>query len=138
MNELQSLFDTYKNTVYEKNLEGFLSIFDKELHVFDMWGQWSYQGLEAWREMAKGWFGSLGTERVVVDFDGVQSTVSDDMGVATAFVTFTGVSAEGRKLRSLQNRLTWVIRRKEGAWKVIHEHTSSPLDHATLKAILKR
>jgi uncharacterized protein (TIGR02246 family) len=138
MNELQSLFDTYKNTVYEKDLEGFLSIFDKDLHVFDMWGQWSHRGLEAWREMAKGWFGSLGSERVVVDFDEAQSTLSGDMGVATAFVTFTGVSAEGQKLRSLQNRLTWVARKKDGVWKVVHEHTSSPLDHATLKAILKR
>jgi uncharacterized protein (TIGR02246 family) len=138
MNELQSLFDTYKKTVYEKDLEGFLSIFDKDLQVFDMWGQWSHRGLEAWREMAKGWFGSLGTERVVVDFDEAQSTLSGDMGVATAFVTFTGVGAQGEKLRSLQNRLTWVVRKKDGVWKVVHEHTSSPLDHATLKAILKR
>jgi uncharacterized protein (TIGR02246 family) len=138
MNELQPLFDTYKKTVYEKDLAGFLSIFDKDLQVFDMWGQWSHRGLEAWREMAKGWFGSLGTERVVVDFDEAQSTLSGDMGVATAFVTFTGVSARGEKLRSLQNRLTWVARKKDGVWKIVHEHTSSPLDHATLKAILKR
>jgi ketosteroid isomerase-like protein len=86
MNELQFLFDTYKNTVYEKDMERFLSIFDKDVHVFDMWGQWSYQGLEAWRKMAKDWFGSLGTERVVIDFDEAKATVSGDMGVATATV----------------------------------------------------
>jgi len=138
MNELRSLFETYKKTVYEKDIDGFLAIFDEHLQVFDMWGRWSYQGLQAWREMAKGWFTSLGIERVVVEFDGSEATVMGDMGVATAFVIYTGVSAEGRKLRSLQNRLTWVVLKKNGVWKVIHEHTSAPIDHSTLKAILNR
>ncbi len=138
MNELQSLFDTYKKSAYEKDLERFLSIFDENVQVFDMWGRWSYEGIAAWRKMAEGWFGSLGPERVFVEFDEVEATVSGDMAYARATVTYSALGGDGQKLRSLQNRLTWVARKKEGLWKIIHEHTSAPIDHPTLKAILKK
>ena len=138
MNELQPLFDTYKNSAHEKDLEKFLSIFDEKVQVFDMWGRWSYEGIGAWREMAAGWFGSLGQDRVLVEFEDAEAVVSGDMGFARASVTYSAMNAEGQKLRSLQNRLTWVVRKKDGAWKIIHEHSSAPIDHPSLKAILKK
>jgi ketosteroid isomerase-like protein len=36
----------------------------------------------------------------------------------------------------MRNRLTWVLRERDGAWKVVHEHTSVPLDFET-KAMLR-
>ena len=41
-------------------------------------------------------------------------------------------------LRSLSNRMTVVLRRRDGEWKVVHEHTSAPIEHETLKARLQR
>jgi|GEM_PF-5744545 len=48
------------------------------------------------------------------------------------------VFAEGTPLRSRQNRLTWVLQKKAGQWKIVHEHTAAPIDHQSGKAILKR
>jgi uncharacterized protein (TIGR02246 family) len=138
MTEIQQLFDRYKTAVLEKNVDAFLSIFDSEIHVFDMWGTWSHRGIEAWRKMATEWFGSLGSERVIVEFHDPRIVLSNEMAWATADVTFAAVSAQGEKLRSLQNRLTWVVQKKSGEWKVVHEHTSAPIDPETGKAILKR
>jgi uncharacterized protein (TIGR02246 family) len=138
MKEIESLFDAYKNAIFEKDLEAFCSIFDEKVRIFDMWQQWTYEGLSAWREMAKGWFSSLGTNRDVVTFDGIQIQTDGELAVATAFVRFTAVSAEGKELRYLEDRLTWVARKKEGTWKIVHQHTSAPIDFNTMKVILTR
>jgi hypothetical protein len=38
----------------------------------------------------------------------------------------------------MQNRLTWALTRREGALKIVHEHTSAPVGFDDLKAILRR
>ena len=138
MTELASLYQIYRNAIFRKDLDAFASIFDENVRVFDMWVQWSYDGLPAWREMAKGWFESLGTDRDVVTFDDVRIEASDELATLTAFVKFTAISEAGEELRFLQNRLTWVARKKEGSWKIIHQHSSGPIDFKTMKVVLKR
>jgi uncharacterized protein (TIGR02246 family) len=138
MTEIESLFETYKNAVFQKELEAFSSIFDEQVRVFDMWQQWSYEGLAAWREMAKGWFSSLGSDRDVVTFDDMKIEAAGEMALATAIVRFTATSEKGEALRYLEDRLTWVARKKEGTWKIIHQHNSGPIDFETMKVILRR
>ena len=134
----ESLLQRYKTAVLQKDLIAFTSIFDENVRVFDMWQQWTYDGLAAWSEMAKGWFASLGSDNDVVTFDEVEIRSSGDLTVITAIAKFTAVSKDGEELRYLQNRLTWVAQKKEQAWKIIHQHTSSPVDFGTMQVILKR
>ncbi|HEY4061821.1 MAG TPA: nuclear transport factor 2 family protein [Puia sp.] len=138
MKEIESLFEAYKKAVFQKDVGAYASLFDEEVLIFDMWMEWSSNGLAVWREMAKGWFGSLGTERVVVTFDEISIQADGDLAAATAFVRFAAISEKGEEIRYLQNRLTWVVRKKEGAWKIVHQHTSGPVDFATMKVMLKR
>jgi uncharacterized protein (TIGR02246 family) len=138
MTDFESLFDIYKQAVFQKDLEAFVSIFDEKVRVFDMWQRWTYDGLPAWREMAAGWFTSLGTDRDVVTFEDIQIEETGDLAFANALVRFTAVSEEGKELRYLENRLTWVARKRDGIWKIIHEHTSGPIDFESMKVILRR
>jgi uncharacterized protein (TIGR02246 family) len=142
VNELERpvlrVFETYKAAVFAKDVEAFLALYDQDVYVFDMWGEWSYNGLEAWRGMVTDWFGTLGTERVAVGLDDLQTIVAQDVAIAHAFVTYKGVSAEGMELRAMHNRLTWALKQESGAWKIVHEHTSAPVDFKTSKVILQR
>jgi len=88
--------------------------------------------------MTEDWFSSLNNERVVVTFSDVQVQANDAIGTASAFVRFAAISEQDVELRSMQNRLTWVALKKGGSWKIIHQHTSSPIDPGTMKAILQR
>jgi uncharacterized protein (TIGR02246 family) len=137
MTELGALFDVYKDAVLKKDAALFASIFDDNVHVFDLW-QWTFEGLPAWRQMAEGWFEWLGKETCVVDFSDIQTKETGDMGYASAVVRYTGISATGERLRSLFNRLTWVAVRNNGTWKILHEHTSGPADRDTMKVILEK
>ena len=132
------IFDTYKAAVNAKDVDAFVSLYDQDVVVFDMWGEWSYQGIEAWRRMVIDWFGSLGNERVMVEFNNAQVITEHSIAIAHAFVTFKGVSAEGEMLRAMHNRFTWVLKNREGRWKILHEHSSAPIDFETSKVILQR
>jgi ketosteroid isomerase-like protein len=138
MKEIESLFETYKNAVFQKDAEAYASIFDEEVRIFDMWMDWSSDGLAIWREIAKEWFGSLGSERVVVAFEGIRIQAGAELAAATGFVRFAAISEQGEELRYLENRLTWVVQKKEKGWKITHQHTSGPIDFETMKVILKR
>jgi ketosteroid isomerase-like protein len=137
MHPIESLFSTYKIAVYNKDLEAFTAIFDENIHVYDMWA-WTFEGLDAWRDMANGWFGSLGDEKSVVSFEDIRVEAGEDIASATAIARFSAVGPSGKELRHLFNRFTWVARKKNGAWKIVHEHTSGPADHSTLKIQLQR
>ena len=128
----------YRDAVFAKDVDAFVRLYDANVHVFDMWGDWSLQGIAAWRRMAEGWFGSLNDERVRVTFDDVESFVDDAMICGYATVTYSALASDDTVLRSLSNRMTVVLQRRGDDWKVVHEHTSAPIEHETLKARLQR
>lgn len=137
-NPVQHALAQYKASAYARDVDAFASLYTDDVHVFDMWNHWEMRGIAAWRGMAEKWFGSLGTERVVVTFCDVESILSDDVAVGHATVTYTAVSAEGKELRSLDNRMTIALRRTGDEWKIFHEHTSGPIEHQTMKGVIKR
>jgi len=128
----------YSAAAYEKDVDAFVSLYSDELHVFDMWNSWELRGIDAWRAMAAGWFSSLGDERVVVKATDVVATVNGELAMGHATLTYTAISADGQELRSLDNRITLAMRRVGNAWKIFHEHTSGPIDHKTMKGVIKR
>jgi len=128
----------YSAAAYEKDVDAFVALYSADLHVFDMWNSWELRGIDAWRAMAAGWFSSLGDERVVVKATDVVATVNGELAMGHATLTYTAISADGQELRSLDNRITLAMRRVGNAWKIFHEHTSGPIDHKTMKGVLKR
>ncbi len=60
-----------------------------------------------------------------------------DVAFGRAFVRFSAEAADGTELRSLNNRLTLVLKRQAEGWKIVHEHTSAPIDDASCKAMLQ-
>lgn len=138
MNEIEEMLEAYRRAVRAKDVDAFAALYADDVRVFDMWGEWSYDGLAPWRGMAEGWFGSLGDEQVGVDFEELRTHVAGDAAVAHMFTRYAGLSAEGTELRALTNRMTWVLERRDGAWKVIHEHSSAPADFETGKVELSR
>ena len=127
----------YQAAVLAKDADAFVSIYSDDVQIFELWGTWVHD-IGSWREMAKGWFAFLGDQRSVVEAHDVRTQVSGDMATLTASLTYRAVDPAGQELRSLDNRLTWVLRQRGGRWLVVHEHTSVPLAHDDGKGIVKR
>jgi len=128
----------YESAVFKKDVEAFMRLYEPSVRVYDAWGVWSYEGSDAWQRAVEGWFTSLGTERVRVTFDEVQTWMGKDVSSVSAIVTYAGFSAEGEQLRAMQNRITWVLRTIGHVPRIVHEHTSAPLGFNDSKAILAR
>jgi uncharacterized protein (TIGR02246 family) len=135
---VRALLDVYSESAYAKDVDRFMTMYAPEVRIFDLWGSWEISGATAWREGIAGWFGSLGDDRVVVEFDDVAVVSSGDLATITAMVGYSAESAAGDRVRQMTNRLTWVLSRTDAAWLVSHEHTSAPVDDATGKVILSR
>lgn len=123
------VLEYYKTSVYEKDVDKFLSIYDLSSRVFDTWSVWMFDGLEPRRPVIENWFESLGQERVIVNFSDINVIGSDDIAVITAIGSYTAISIDDVELRSMQNRFTWAMKLIEGQWKIFHEHTSVPIAH---------
>src|SRR4051812_2466506 len=89
---VRALFDRYTDAVAARDVDAFVALFDDDIHVFDMWGVWSYRGLDAWRRMTEEWFGSLGDEQVAVRFDDVETQVDGDSALALAYVSYAAIA----------------------------------------------
>ena len=137
-NPVTQFFDAYAAAVNAKDVGAFSALYADDVHIFDAWEHWQYSGIDAWRAMAAGWFGSLGDETVEVSFDEVGSAVGQDAALGHAAVTFAAVSAAGERLRAMTNRFSVGLQMRDGAWKVVHEHSSLPIDLGSGKGIFER
>lgn len=104
----------YATAVFGKDLDAFMSLYSRDVFIFDAWDVRSYEGADAWRRTTSDWFSSLGNERVVVEFEDERAGGSATLAYASAIVRYTAVSAAGESLRSLQNRITVVLELRDG------------------------
>ena len=125
---MEQMLDSYAAAVRAKDVDAFVGLYADDVRTFDLWSEWSYDGKPAFREMVTEWFGSLPEDEVVaVEFDEVRTQAGEDVAAVSAFTTFAAVAPDGTELRSMNNRLTWILRKDaDGAWKIAHEHTSAP------------
>ena len=136
--DVARILGVYESAVFKKDVAALMRLYDPAVRVFDAWGVWSYEGAQAWQRAVEGWFTSLGSERVKVSFDEVQSWTSKDVSCVSAIVGYAGISAEGEQLRAMHNRITWVLRTTGHVPRIVHEHSSAPLGFDDSKAILVR
>jgi len=136
--EVRRVLGAYEAAVFARDVEAFMRLYHPTVRVFDAWGVWLYEGAPSWRVAVEGWFASLGTERVRVSFSDVQITGEQALATASAIVTYAAESAQGVSLRSMQNRITWVLRESGHVFRIVHEHTSAPIGFEDSKAILAR
>lgn len=133
------ILNIYTQSIYDKNLEVYLSLYADDAKIFDMWGpEWIHATSQSWRTSTEEWFNSLKEDRVTVEFDEIQVEQGFQMGFISAFVKYSAVSPKGKTLRWLENRFTCIVEPRDGAWKITHQHTSGPINHADLKGALKR
>jgi ketosteroid isomerase-like protein len=135
MKQAEEFFTRYQQFAWEKNSEGMINLYDEHVVVFDMWGDEQNVGLTAWSRIIREWLGSLNDERVKVTFEEINIQRSETVSFATCIVRYQAISTEDKVIRGMRNRMTVGFVKKGEEWKVIHQHTSAPID-GDLKPIL--
>ncbi|MDE1145933.1 MAG: SgcJ/EcaC family oxidoreductase [Azospirillaceae bacterium] len=137
--DVKTVLDAYRQAVWDQDAAALLALYADDVVVFDTWDVWSYPDRSAWRTSVEAWLGSLGDERVAVAAEEVRVVGGDgDTAGLSAVLTYTAKSPEGAKLRSMQNRLSWMLVRQGGGWRIAQEHTSVPIMPESLMGRLSR
>lgn len=129
------VIDRYIEAVKAMDPAKMLENYADDVVVFDTFSNWQHRGKDAWGEIVTSWLTGEGmqqsctVENVTIHEDG-------DLAVAHADVHYSA-EHEG-KPHGMWNRATWVLRCIDGTWGIVHEHTSIPIDDATMKAIADR
>jgi ketosteroid isomerase-like protein len=134
MDQIRNFFSLYKQFAWEKDSEGMINLYDDHVVVFDMWNKMYCSNAE-WSDIIKQWLGSLKDERVNVMFEMITIQSGENTSFASALIRYQAISVDNKILRSMTNRITLGFTKTENIWKVIHQHTSAPID-SDLKAIL--
>lgn len=136
--DIEAVMAEYAAAILAKDPARVVALYAPDVRVFDTWGVWSYDGRDAWARSVEAWLGSLGDESVRVRFDDVRIIRHAEIGWVSAIGSYSAVDAAGTVLRSMQNRLSWVLTKIGGKWAVAHEHSSAPIGFENQKAILRR
>ena len=135
MENITNFFSSYKKAAWDKDSATMINLYDNNVLIFDMWDKGFYSGLEEWSTVITSWLTTLNEERVNVTFDNVEIQQDENIAFASALIQFQAITPDNKVIRSMKNRISLGFIKKEGAWKVKHQHTSSPID-SNLNAIL--
>ncbi len=135
MKKPQDYFTIYKQSAWGKDIESMIGLYHDNVVIFDMWKHGYQTGLTEWSIVIKDWLGSLGEEKVNVIFEMIEIHESDNVGFGSALITYQAISTGNTVIRSMKNRITLGFLKDKDLWKVVHQHTSSPIN-SDLEAIL--
>jgi ketosteroid isomerase-like protein len=136
--KVQDVLENYKSSVYEKNVERFLSTYAPEVHIYDCWGNWESEGISPWKANVEEWFNGLRADGVSLNVDFNDVVVEENLNLAFVHcaVTFAAHDIEsGEKLRQMTNRFTFCFRKENDSWLITHEHSSLPINMKTGKGL---
>lgn len=124
-NQIRGLIEKHAEALRAKNAKAAVSNYAADVVTFDLApplqsvgvGAAAEQELDRWFAT---WRGPLGYD--VRDFS---VTTGKDMAFCHGFVRISGTKVDGER-PDVWARQTLGLRKIEGAWKIVHEHTSVP------------
>ncbi len=135
--EIDDFFTQYQEAVWRKDAAALIDLYDPAAVHFDMWDTGFFKGSAEWKKGIEDWLGSLGEERVKIQFEMVEMHRNENVAFGSALIQFEAHSPEGQILRAMKNRITLGFIRKGAGWKVVHQHISAPVSSENLTAILE-
>lgn len=135
--DVQDVLKNYRDAVYEKNVEKFLSGYAPNVHIFDCWQEWEYKGIEQWKAVVDEWFSGLEEEEVLLRAELHEEAIKENAELAHVHgsISFAAEDKTGKELRKMRNRFTFLLEKADGSWRIIHEHSSLPIGMEDGKAI---
>ena len=121
--ELRDLIARWSRAVREEDLAGIRADHDPDILMFDVPPPFLSRGLDAYMATWQTFF-ACQVKPAEFDFHDIEITAGQDVAFATAIGRCADTSNGTRE--RLEFRLTMGFRKKEGRWRVMHEHHSVP------------
>ena len=131
---IQRLLDDGIRSLCNKDIEGVMSLYAREVVTFDIVPPLRYIGADAlrklWEEVFSSFQGPIGYE-----IHDLNITVGDDVAFTHSLNRISGTMNNGQKT-ALWLRWTACFRKINGKWLIVHHQNSVPVDLEHGKAVL--
>lgn len=130
--DLQALMQSYFEAIGKSDLAAITAHYAEDVVAYDAILKLEFRGREAY---AAHWKACLAMCQSMTfePRDPVLET-SGDLGFGHALIRCGGTDAEGNSHTGWV-RGTWAARRRDGRWRIVHEHYSLPFDPETMKML---
>jgi PhnB protein len=122
--QIRKLVDQLARAIRDKDVEAVMACYASDILTFDLAPPLQHAGREVIKEGLKDWFptwdGPIGLE--IRDLSVVAGGA---VAYCTSLNRMTGTKTDGEK-PDLWFRATYGLRKEGGAWKIAHEHASTP------------
>lgn len=130
MHTVNELLENFQSAVLEQDVDKFISMYDINVHVFDSWSKWNIIGSAEWRKHVEGWFSVLKRDNSVlkVSYEDCVVYENGDLASIHTNVRFSEFNSNKIEFRHLTNRFTFILKKIDSTWKIVHEHSSLPIN----------
>lgn len=134
--EIRQLISRWGAAFRARDLDGVMAVYapGAEFVGFDISPPLQYSGEEAYRESYRTFFAQYDGP-LTVEYRDVKIESGGNIALYHALERLTGTLKSGER-SSIWVRVTCGLRRIDGAWRIIHDHLSVPVDFNTGKALL--
>lgn len=132
--ELQRRLDDWCAAIRARDVDAVMAHYAADVIAFDLLPPMQYRGADAVRRRLSDWLGSFDGP-IGFDMRHVSITAGNDVAF---YHSLNGVSATTRMGVRIEMwwRATVCLRRINGAWLIVHAHSSEPFDMPSGKAML--
>lgn len=127
--EVRRLFADWLRTSSTLDIDGAMRPLDPDIHSYEHVAPLQYRGIEAVRKVCQQGFDQIKGE-FEWDIPDLQVIVRDDIAIAWGLNRMRYRSPSAPEVENW-SRSTRVFQKKDGQWKMIHQHLSFPVDAAT-------
>ena len=125
--EIRKIIDDWAQAVRDQNDAGIRKDHDPDILMFDVPPPFQSRGMDAYMATWKLFFGCSVEKPVRFDLTDIEITAGDDVAFATAIGHCVDINSSGQR-EPLDFRLTMGLRKRNGQWRILHEHHSLPAE----------
>jgi uncharacterized protein (TIGR02246 family) len=130
--EVRQILDEVRDAAAAQDVDRILKNYDKDARLFDVRDTLQHKDLNSYRAYWEECFRS--TEDYSYDIHDVKIDMSGDWALCTMLNNAHGMTPDHNKIEAWL-RVTVCLRKKDGVWKVVHEHVSVPGDFLNMKLL---
>lgn len=130
----ETVLERYSEAVRTLDKDAMLALYSPQMRVFDMMAPFELRGPEGFANRIESWFSEVDAKDARAEASDVEVRTADGLASMTMFMRYSDAGENGER-RSMTNRLTWILEQEGDDWKIIHEHTSVPLNEEDMAPI---
>lgn len=130
---IRERLDRWIRALREQDLDALMALYAPDVITFDLMPPSQVDGADRYRKNFERWFGAM-PGPIEYEMHGLRILVDGSVALGHSLNHVTGTRKTGEKA-DYWVRVTVGLQKRNGEWRVIHDHISMPFDMESMQAV---